>query len=122
MRVLDPGHRFVLAHLDGRGETILQFVKRQGPGYPGNEGTSEGTTIQEVLRALISRAEYVNGQIPCAETESAIDHMRAAVLALEQRAARRHGRPAEALTANAAVAGPTCRVCGHVGCDETCRP
>ena len=120
MRVLDPGHRFSLRHLDGPGETVLQFVKREGRGYPHNVGTSEGTTLQEVLRALISRAQYVNGQIPCPETDRAIDHMMRAVHALEVRAARRHGRN-EAISVAEAVSGPTCAHCGHVGCVGSCR-
>jgi hypothetical protein len=120
VRVLDPGHRYVLAHLDGDGETVLQFVKRQGPGYPGNEGRSEGVTLQEVLRALIDRATYVNGQIPCDETTSALAHMKSAVHAMETRAARLHGRPPP--DAEESVYGEYCRRCGHVGCDgSSCR-
>lgn len=120
MKVIDPGHRFSLRHLDGSGETVLQFVKREGPGYPRNVGTSEGTTLQEVLRACISRAEYVNGQIHTAETDRAIDYMMRAVHQLEVRAARRHGR-SEAISVAAAVTGPTCESCGHVGCTGACR-
>lgn len=116
MRVLDPGHRYALTHLDGDGETVLQFVKREGDGYPGNVGTSEGVTIQEVLRALIDRGKYVQDQIPCPETEMAIEHMISAVHSLEVRAARRHGRTEP--TVHESVYGPTCS-CGHVGCDGT---
>ena len=120
MRVLDPGHRFVLSHLDGDAETVLVFVKREGAKFPGNVGHYEGTTLQEVLRACISRAEYVNAQVPCAETRSAIEHMRKAVHDIESRAARRHGRDVK-MTVEDAVSGPMCPTCGHVGCRETCR-
>src|SRR5271157_4800434 len=92
MRILDPGHSYVLDHIDGLGKTTLRFVKREGEGYPRNVGHHEGTTMQEVLRALIERAEYVQGQIPCPETEAAIEHMKLAVHGMELRAARRHGR------------------------------
>jgi hypothetical protein len=40
MRVFDPGHKY------------LKFVKREGDNYPRNRGHYEGTTSQEVLRAL----------------------------------------------------------------------
>jgi hypothetical protein len=120
MEILDPGHKFSLRHLDGDGEEILQFVKREGARYPGNVGHCEGTTMQEVLRALISRAEYVNSQIPCAETMAAIGFMKAVVYLFETRAARLHERFDE-LTIDEAVYGQTCGECGHVGCNESCR-
>lgn len=120
MKVVDPGHRFVLRHLDGEGATTLQFVKREGDKFPGNVGHYEGTTLQETLRACISRAEYVNSQIQCTETRNAIEAMRKAVWELEVRAARRHGRDLQ-LSIEDAVSGPTCSTCGHVGCNETCR-
>jgi hypothetical protein len=53
VRTLDPGHRYALANLDGDGEDMLTFVKREGMLYPGNVGSHAGTTMQEVLRALI---------------------------------------------------------------------
>ena len=71
-RVIDPGHVYDLRRLDGPGVERLTFVKREGPRYPGNVGKHPGTTMQEVIRALIDRAEYVNAQIPNAETEAAI--------------------------------------------------
>lgn len=49
------------------------FVKREGEHFPGNVGHYPGTTMQEVLRVLIDRAKYVNSQIPCLETEMAIE-------------------------------------------------
>lgn len=119
MRVLDAGHRYALRHLDGDGEEILQFVKREGEGYPGNVGTCEGTTMQEVLRALIDRSKYVNSQIPCEETEQAIEHLRNAIGWFECRAARRHGRVWERPEGLIEEA-PTCGKCGHIGCEGKC--
>lgn len=120
MRVLDAGHRFALRHLDGDGEEILQFVKREGEGYPGNIGHCEGTTMQEVLRALISRAKYVDGQIPCYETDKGIELMRGALRWFEVRAARRHGRIFEDRRNDIELAD-TCEKCGHIGCEGGCR-
>ena len=82
---------------------------------PGNVGRAEGVTIQEVLRALIDRAEYVNRQTPCAETGETIALMTAAVQRMEARAARLHGR--EAPSAEECVRGSACDRCGHVGCN-----
>src|SRR5258707_13345918 len=65
-----------LINLDGVCMQTLQFVKREGEGYPGNIGHHEGTTMQEVLRVLIDRAKYINGQIPCDETLLGIYNMR----------------------------------------------
>lgn len=120
MFVRDPGHDYVLASLDGDAPQRLTFVKREGEGFPGNVGSHPGTTTQEVLRALIDRADYVNGQIPCAETEAAAALMRSALLLLELRAARRHARtPGAFATLDEAIDGThACPRCGHVGCDD----
>src|SRR5262252_4553646 len=100
MKVIDPGHLYLLRHLDGVGGELLRFVKRVGPGYPGNNGdTYPGTQIQEVLRALIDRIKYVSAQAErLGDLESLEDNAvcesarRAALYYLEVRAARRHGR------------------------------
>jgi hypothetical protein len=115
MRVLDPGHRYALPHLDGDGETTLQFVKREGAIYPGNVGHHEGVNMQEILRALIDRAVYLDTQIPADENILAISYMKLAVHALESRAAHRHGR--QPPDVEQSVYGETCGRCGHVGCD-----
>jgi hypothetical protein len=64
MKILDAGHRYQLDHLDGDNVTELTFVKRSGAMYPFNIGEYEGTNVQEVLRALIDRTEYLNRQKP----------------------------------------------------------
>lgn len=123
MRIIDSGHLYELRNLDdpvGESFQTLKFVKREGDGYPGNHGHYAGTTSQEVLRALIQRGEYVNGQIPCAETEAATDLMKAALVLLELRAARRHGRVVDASTVDRFVYAATCEKCNHVGCQSDC--
>lgn len=120
MRVLDPGHKYALRRLDGVGEEILTFVKREGGGYPGNVGHYEGTTLQEALRAEIDRGIYVNNQIPDQDTLTAIGYMKMAVYHLGLRAARRHNRPI-LFDVHQAVFGETCEKCGHVGCEGKCR-
>lgn len=121
MEVLDKGHKYALRNLDGDGNMqTLTFVKREGEGYPGNVGHYEGTTAQEVLRALIDRFKYVNKQIQCREDELAIRHARAIIYHLEVRAAKRHGRKFKTPIKQIEKA-ETCEKCGHIGCKGKCR-
>lgn len=123
MRVIEPGHVYRLDILDGEGWEAperLRFVKREGDGYPGNVGSHSGTTTQEVLRALIERTQYVDGQIQDDSNEQVLACLREAIWQLEERAARRHGR-----SFHVAVDGieklPTCEKCHHIGCGGGCR-
>lgn len=118
MEVVDPGHKYLLNCLDNptKLRSLLTFVKREGPEYPGNENAYPGTTMQEVLRALIDRCLYINAQTPCPETEAAIGLFEAAIVLFETRAARRHGRELNA-TVEEIVHGPVCPHCLHVGCE-----
>jgi len=121
MKVIDPGHEYLLDSLDGELVQRLTFVKREGEKYPGNVGSHPGTTTQEVLRALIQRSEYVNGQIPCPETTLAIGLLQSALYLLESRAARCHGRILVADIGALASGASKCSDCGHVGCNGSCR-
>lgn len=126
MEVLDPGHKYHLRSLDlpeqaERGFEMLTFVKREGPGYPGNVGHHSGTTTQEVLRALIERIKYVDGQIPDRANPAVLSRLRAAMWFLEERAARRHGRPFPWPVNYEGIEDlPTCPKCNHIGCEGTC--
>ena len=116
MKVLDPGHMYELAVFDNvvPASHSLTFVKREGEGYPGNVGHYLGTQMQEVLRALVERAEYVNGQIPCDETTQVINHFKSAIYLLEKRHARKHGAT---LAVNLPIEKmPFCEECGHIMC------
>lgn len=121
MRVIDPGHEYWLETLDSPSQygeiSPLRFVKRMGPEYPGNESAYSGTTMQEVLRALIDRCHYINAQTPCPETEAAIGLFEAAIVLFETRAARRHGRALDDFDVAKIVYGPVCSHCLHVGCE-----
>ncbi len=115
MRVLDPGHVFELAHLDGDGIQQLRFVKREGIGYPGNVGHHEGTNLQEVIRALIARLGYVDSQLYDDSNLECIEHLRECIRLLETRAAIRHGRSVPIFGKYPEILG-TCSDCGHIGC------
>ena len=119
MRVIDPGHTYQLDGLDDGAPQTIRFVKRCHPPakYPGNVGCYPGTTIQEVLRVLIDRAQYVGRQLPCEETDRAIEAMREAIRLLEERAARRHGRTLWPAPTRPELE-PTCHACGHIRCEE----
>lgn len=119
MRVLDPGHSYELASLDGGEPIKLEFVKREGEMYPGNVGHHPGTTLQEVWRATIDRLKYLNGQIPDESDDIAIHYLEMAILCLENRAAIRHGRPIH-FSADVAAYGIQCPKCLHVGCSGLC--
>jgi hypothetical protein len=117
MKVYDPGHIYFLTELDGGSWEVLRFVKREGPGYPGNKGSHPGTTIQEVCRALIDRLDYVNNQIPCEDNRNARRGLQDAIYWLEKRAAERHGRVLQA-TSDGIEEAPTCQKCGHIECPD----
>lgn len=122
MKVIDPGHVYELFTLDGEMSHPLVFVKREGPGYPGNVGYHAGTNIQDVLRCLIDRVEYLNKQEECYENGMVISHLRCAFEHLEKRAAGRHGRVLGKALATAIEKEPFCQKCGHVECEGACHP
>jgi hypothetical protein len=122
LKVIEPGHIYELKQLDGEGVETLRFVKRVGEKYPGNEPPAHpGTNMQEHLRALINRCEFVNGQNYCIETVVAIQLMKGAIAQFELRAARLHGRNLDNYTLDELVRCGTCDECGHIGCNGECR-
>lgn len=66
----------------------ILFVKRSG-GAVEYDREWPGVQTQEVLRVLIDRTKYLNGIIPCVESEEAIYHLRMALFQYEARAYRR---------------------------------
>lgn len=119
---LDPGHRYELDGIDGgqtRFTAVVQYVKREGPGYPGNVGHHPGITIQENLRSDIARLKYLDLQDPCAENLDIIRHLREAMRLLELRAARRHGSGILRIRLVEEIEKlPACPRCGHVVCNH----
>lgn len=117
MKVIDPGHVYGMDSIDGGEVQFLRFVKREGERYPGNVGSHPGVTMQEVTRALIDRARYVNNQIPCVETEIYLRCMQIGLAALEQRHARVKGRYLHLEDSlEAFEKAETCGECGHIAC------
>lgn len=91
MKCIDPGHLYDLDCLDVglRSERVghaerLRFVKRIGDKFPGNRMPGySGTTTQEVIRALIDRTKYVNGQRENQVNLKVIRDLRSAFVELE---------------------------------------
>lgn len=131
VKVLDPGHLYDLDLLDAdiHGSTgccELRFVKRIGEKFPGNQEPGyEGTTTQEVIRALIDRTKYVDAQKPDVANKLALSSLRSALRWLEVRAAeqRDDGNAASRiLDMQELEIAPTCDHCEHVLCRRSHTP
>lgn len=128
MKVLDPGHLYELNLLDAdvRGSTgtaEFRFVKRVGDSNP--EPAYEGVTTQEVLRALVDRTKYVDGQRPSVANKLVLSNLRQALRWLEVRAAEERD---DDISAGAIIdmqepeLEPTCQGCGHLLCGRSHEP
>lgn len=80
MKVLVPGHKYKLTHLDGDNHSILSFVNR-------NRGQEEeGTNCQEVIKSLIDRVKFLDNQLHWEQNKDIIHHLRMALVLFEARA------------------------------------
>lgn len=118
MKVIDPGHEYMLRAIDGGEAQRLVFVKREGPNYPGNTGAHAGLLTQEVLRACLDRCRYMNGQFSCAETEMVIGLLETAIMLFEVRAARCRGTVINLAHSDEVETEEICAICGHIQCDQ----
>ena len=121
MIIHDPGHKYQLEmyngnYMSGDKDVILTFMKREGKGYPGNVGRYAGTNVQEVLRALIDRIEYLDNQIHDDRNDAILENLRRSLYMLEERAADRHRRQFSNIILHDIERYPTCPICGHIGC------
>lgn len=89
MRVVEPGHEYELDHLESEGHETLTFIRRSSGAIDYGDGEHPGTNVQEVLRALIDRTEYLNNVLPSVETLDAAWFLRMALFCYEARAYRR---------------------------------
>jgi hypothetical protein len=103
------------------GAELLQFVKRQGARYPGNRSHYPGTNCQEVIRALIARVKFLQGQAPDPHNQPIIQHLREALWLFESRAAERYGRELPPLHEFDCIEDePACPGCAHIRCGGEC--
>ena len=82
MECLDAGHTYLLDDNKKPSKTtIITFFKDEkinGDGY-------DGTTNQEVLRALIDRVEFLDNQVQSPYTDRILNHLRMALILHEAR-------------------------------------
>ena len=116
MKILDAGHHYELDGYDEGPPQQIRFLKREKE--PFNASSYGGTNCQELLRALIDRAKYLQNQKPCAETEAIVGLLSTALMLFETRAARVKERIIEFRDLGDVVRGKTCAECGHIGCSH----
>lgn len=116
MKIIDPGHEYLLEGVGGAEPQKIVRVKNEGEKYPGNVGFHGGILVQEMLRVCIDASKFMNDQGPYMETELAISAMRQALAWYEVRAARCRGTHIEADHIDALDNAPTCPICGHNQC------
>lgn len=80
MKVIQAGHIYELANIDGTGTGRLVFVNRE----EGNKHA--GTQTQEALRALIDRTKYCDNCLRWEGNDQIIYHLRMALVLHEARA------------------------------------
>lgn len=83
MKVVTPGHHYLLDNLDGSNKNVLNFVNRN----PRQE--SQGTYNQEVLRVLIDRVNFLDRQLPWDGNKKIIHNLEMALVLHECRALER---------------------------------
>lgn len=123
MKVIVPGHVYHLEIYDIPSAGMapvqwLSFMRRIGPGYPGNVDTSAGTNCQEVLRVLIDRVKYLDKQQPCYENLCILTLLRLSLQEFENRARRIRGQTIPRIDLRCIETFPTCPTCGHIFCEE----
>lgn len=124
MKVIVAGHVYLLEDVDrdrpveletlaGEVGQLLRFVRRRdAQGEPlAVQDCRRGVLTQELLRVAIDRTLYLYAEEPCEEDTAIVEHLRAALLLYESRAARRAlervSKPEELVP---------CVVCGHILC------
>lgn len=115
MKILDPGHTYLLRSFDGGDSVKLTFVKRCGYDYPGNDNKYSGTLTQEVLRALIERTGYVDNQKPCWQNKLVRILLIFCLYLLELRHLHKKGIK-EQLSFKDVHLAHACPSCGHIKC------
>jgi hypothetical protein len=89
MRIVEPGHLYLVKNIDGPGEQEIRFVRRRDERALLLDEFKPGILSQELLRVLIDRTRYLNDEDPCAEDVEIIHKLRDCLRLFEARAARR---------------------------------
>jgi len=82
MRVIDAGHTYELDNLKEVGVSLLSFFKDSELHDKGQSGPS----VQEVMRAVIDRVQYLDSEKPWAGNAEIIQRAREIIVLFEMRA------------------------------------
>lgn len=91
MKVLEPGHVYLLETVDAKQDTppqVIRFIKRSSS-LVQHEKEHEGTNTQELIRVAIDRTKYLDRIQHCVENEDILWCLRRALMDYEARAYRR---------------------------------
>jgi hypothetical protein len=116
MKVIEPGHVYELAEVDGIGSQTVRFVRRRDDNarlLSADEGLHPGILGQELLRVLINRTLYLNDEDPCQEDIEIVARLRECLRLYESRAAR---RTIEKMPMPERA--DACPICHHLLCDH----
>lgn len=89
IKIVDPGHAYTVLTPGGSTYTI-PFMKMS------KDHRHDGITNEDLIEILIDRIEFLNeGKLRCTENSRAIEYLKGALGALEQRTADRIARGVE---------------------------
>lgn len=99
MKVITVGHKYELPSFENGTPQTIQFIEKTqvttGPDHTKLETVNDGTTNEEVLKALIDRLQYLNGKFPCRENAIVITKLEESLMWLNKRTADRLARNVE---------------------------
>jgi len=99
MKILVPGHRYVLDNFEDKqvAGQQLQFIHKEPieQGNPKMTTISDGTTNEEVLAVLIDRMQFLQDRFPCRENAIVITNLEESLMWLNKRTADRLQRGVE---------------------------
>lgn len=95
-QTVERGYVYELLNVDGGSQTI-RFIQKApvSPGSTELETVMNGTTNEAVIFVAIDRLQFLDGLMPSEYNKDAIQHLEAALLALQNRTADREGRGVE---------------------------
>lgn len=88
MFIVVPGHKYILSNLENPQDgQVLQFIHKEKLNPTDEKLTTivDGTTNEEVLKAMIDRLQTQNAKLPNRDTSIAITHLEDALMRLERR-------------------------------------
>lgn len=94
MRVIDPGHIYMVANFESDSQ-LIQFIKKEKDAEGNLTTVYDGTTNEELIEVLMDRLAYLNGKMHHDSNISAIGHLGHALGYLRSRTEDRKRRGVE---------------------------